>query len=432
MAVDAVEALVQGFLKSKWKSDPLPAVLRIIEQEPAALRALVLRILEAIPDGGTFLDQALNHLPERDFDVVIAAAVARLAEAGKSEAAATVIETAALQMPHLLRPYLRRLFPLLQGKRAYSATWPWRGADAAEIAQLGRVIESDAELATRQHAFDCLLQTRQPEALRVAEARFADVHTATGKGIPDFNAYAHTVGYHIEPGAPDQLVALHAQACWHLRFAPGYFEDRQLPEWRAHHRHATWNLDGAAASHALLGGVLEGAGARCAVCDQPLHRLLAFDHVPAGLPVSLPALELCACLSCLGWEERVLYYQHDAQGRPRPVGYTGERRQPEFVTLGFKQARVDLLETPPRWRAQDWGQSNGNQNLHRVGGEPCWIQDAEYPACCDCGKLMPCIAQLDSDLPDAAGHDWLWGSGGIGYMFWCDACRISACCLQHT
>ena len=44
---------------------------------------------------------------------------------------------------------------------------------------------------------------------------------------------------------------------------------------------------------------------------------------------------------------------------------------------------------------------------------------------------MHFLAQLDS--LDFAGHrEWLWGSGGIAYVLWCDPCRISAVFWQCT
>jgi hypothetical protein len=68
---------------------------------------------------------------------------------------------------------------------------------------------------------------------------------------------------------------------------------------------------------------------------------------------------------------------------------------------------VRLDETPRQWRWQDWGLSNGRENLNRVGGEPCWVQSAEYPCCPICKGLMRFLMQLDSDLPTGDGGEWL-------------------------
>ena len=94
--------------------------------------------------------------------------------------------------------------------------------------------------------------------------------------------------------------------------------------------------------------------------------------------------------------------------------------------------QVHLVETPARWRWQSWGASNGRENLHRVGGFPSWIQSAEHPACPGCEARMHFLMQMDSDLPTADGRGWLWGSGGMGYVFWCDGCKISGLFWQCT
>ena len=94
--------------------------------------------------------------------------------------------------------------------------------------------------------------------------------------------------------------------------------------------------------------------------------------------------------------------------------------KPEFPFCPLKEAEAYLTETPRRWRWQDWALSNSRENLNRIGGEPCWIQDAEYPQCPSCQRVMAYLMQLDSGLPTDDEGEWLWGTGGIGYGFWCD------------
>jgi hypothetical protein len=45
---------------------------------------------------------------------------------------------------------------------------------------------------------------------------------------------------------------------------------------------------------------------------------------------------------------------------------------------------------------------------------------------------MPFLMQLDLDLPTQEGGEWLCGSGGIDYGFWCDRCKFSAFHWQCT
>ena len=45
---------------------------------------------------------------------------------------------------------------------------------------------------------------------------------------------------------------------------------------------------------------------------------------------------------------------------------------------------------------------------------------------------MRFMLQLDSQLPDQDGEEWLWGSGGVAYGFNCAACRTTAYLWQCT
>ena len=164
-----------------------------------------------------------------------------------------------------------------------------------------------------------------------------------------------------------------------------------------------------------------------------MHRLLVLDPIPPGLGITrLTRLEIATCLSCLGWEQQPLFYRHQEDGSPLNIGYDGPQVIPQFPVGPLRVAEIGLSETPRRWFWQAWGCSNSRENLNRIGGEPCWVQDAEYPDCPLCNKLMTYLLQLDSDLPTADGGEWLWGSGGIVYGFWCDGCRVSGLLWQCT
>ncbi len=117
---------------------------------------------------------------------------------------------------------------------------------------------------------------------------------------------------------------------------------------------------------------------------------------------------------------------------PRSLGGSGGVA-PQFPTGPFQESSVCLGRAGPRWAWQSWG-SGAHPNLHRVGGPPSWVQSADYPECPECGKLMAFLMQLDSHLPLAEENDreWLWGSGGVGYGFWCDSCRVSGWKWQCT
>jgi Domain of unknown function (DUF1963) len=54
----------------------------------------------------------------------------------------------------------------------------------------------------------------------------------------------------------------------------------------------------------------------------------------------------------------------------------------------------------------------------KLGGWPCWLQTAEYPACAVCGGRMQCLLQIDSNgtLPVQLGD------AGIGWLVHCARC----------
>jgi hypothetical protein len=164
-----------------------------------------------------------------------------------------------------------------------------------------------------------------------------------------------------------------------------------------------------------------------------LHRLLALTDVPRGLRVTTRSrLELATCLSCLGWSGPWLFYAHGDDGVPQPTETQRTRSVPEFPSGPLAEADIGLVPTPSRWLYQDWALSNGRENLNRLGGEPTWIQDADYPSCPGCGHPMDGLMQLDSDLATDDEGEFLWGSGGIGYVVWCDRCAISGVTAQWT
>jgi hypothetical protein len=138
------------------------------------------------------------------------------------------------------------------------------------------------------------------------------------------------------------------------------------------------------------------------------------------------AVSLETCLACIG---PALFYRHDADGLPQSLDAPGEE-QPALTAL--EETNAHLAVTPPRWQWQDMAVSNHRENLHRLGGHPAWIQDAEFPRCPGCNKLMHFLLQLDSELPGAEGGVAMWGTGGLCYGFRCEPCRTTAFLTQSS
>ncbi len=159
-------------------------------------------------------------------------------------------------------------------------------------------------------------------------------------------------------------------------------------------------------------------------CEYRLSHMITLSPIPEGLAVSnLRRLELATCTAYLGWIDDYLYYEHDKAGRPRQYDHP-QQKEPEFPPAYFKPATVTLVPTPQRWYWQDHAFSNSRENLHRIGGEPSWIQGPNYPQCLKCDNLMDFILQIDSDLPTDDGGEWMWGDSGMCYVFWCDNCKM--------
>ena len=63
--------------------------------------------------------------------------------------------------------------------------------------------------------------------------------------------------------------------------------------------------------------------------------------------------------------------------------------------------------------------------ISQLGGHPEWIDDAEYPVCPGCQRLMTCVGQVAwEDVEDFAE--------GITYGFVCLACGKAATTYQQT
>jgi hypothetical protein len=378
------------------------------------IERFALSALEVVPSGGAFLDSTLSHISSSGLARLTDKCVAILESQTSNDACESVLAYVSLQQPLDLQPHLRRIFALRPNAGTYYENWPWRGAAETDVSFLSSSLQS-TQIATRTKAWECLLETRRPDAMSLALA-------ATDKVQLDQPAeiYLRTVGFN----APHER--LYKEACEHMTFPPGYFAV-DGPSWNSRSLHPTWRLK-SGSKEFRFGGP---GSASCGLCTQNLHHLIS-------LPTSRVFDDACddstipleVCLSCVGWVEGCLFYQYSASGSPRALDVGTAK--PEFVAGPLRETRVYLAPTPDRWRWQDWALANARENLHRVGGHPCWIQSADFPECRSCGKTMHFLFQLDSGLPIADGGEWLWGSGGICYGFRCMGCRITAFRWQCT
>ncbi len=404
------ERFLDDFAREGWTDETHPRFLALVEEHPEALPTLLRLALEQGMGRQNFLGEAVSFIPPDALAEVVDVALAGYQREDAREAAGDILAHAALQLPRLFHPRLTEVFERGVNAGGYEHSWPWRESGELHHAYLLGVIGLEDERAG--DALDCLLETRTPAVLELALAN-------------GLEAYVYHVGH--EPAEGGGCRALYPAAAYHVRFPDGY---RDLVERPPHLRtiHPTWSLEAGDAPAARFGGAGE---ATCTVCGEEAHHLLTLDPVPPGIGVtSVPALVLEVCFRCV-WTNPDLWWKHDEAGRPTPHRLQMGGTDPENETPPLREAEVRLVPTPARWYWQDWGASNGRENLTRLGGHPCWIQDADYPGCPDCGRTMAFLLQVDADLPGEE-EDSIAFEEGILYTFWCDACRVSVSAHQQT
>jgi hypothetical protein len=424
-----IDKLIDEFLKSGWKNDPFEAGREIAARSVNDAVELVRAAVQRVKRNG-FLRLVMSYAPAEAWPGMVETALAGLRINPENSEATEVIANASVEALPSLHPHLREIFELQPNKETYYGCYPWRESGTKELEFLRSVAEDPSRKAEdRERAWNAALETRTLEALEWAVRvdrgwRKKGVGRAKFRAAPDperLNDYLWSVDHHREG---ERLRPMTSERVMHLCFPKAYFDQMTVPAWDR--SHPTWQLSGTQA--AGFGGKSRG---RCSNCAGELHRLITFDPVPQGLILkAVRRLELATCMSCLGWESPTRYYRHDESGAPADITEDEEKKPPQFPAEGLLETTVALLDSPPRWRWQDWGVSNGNK--HRIGGHPTWVQSAEFPNCSGCGMVMPFLMQLDSELPQSGGGGFMWGSGGVCYIFWCDACRISGLMWQCT
>ena len=426
------DQLITDFKAKKWSSKPFERMADIIRGKPDQVLPFVRAVLNKLPDSGTFLHASLSFLPQEEWPEVVEASVGRLIESKEHESAESVIAYASLQCPESLHHWLDQLLDIAPNSGAYYETWPWRQSGSLHLARLEEVIANHPDLEVRRKAWQKGFETRNDEVVhRMIELELSvdlDHHLRRARlsGALNINDYLRIVACEWAAGT---LRPLAARSGFHLTFPSGYVEEDR--PWLKPIIHPTWSLvSQLEAIEVQFGGY--GVGT-CAHCGGRSHNLITSRQFPQ-LENVFEGGALCfeTCLSCLGWEAEIIYCEHSDDGSAQMLNRTGKTGEPQFPAVPLAECTANLIPTPKRWQYQDWALSNSRENLNRFGGEPCWIQNADYPTCPGCEKTMRFLAQLDSDLPTSDGGEWLWGSGGICYMFWCSECRMSAALWQCT
>jgi len=199
--------------------------------------------------------------------------------------------------------------------------------------------------------------------------------------------------------------------------------------------HPTCNLISRDKFEYVFGGTLGDKN------DRFLNHIITLQPIPENigvttvekLTIAIDFELLFNSLLC----DRPLFYRHDENGYPslltKDIVVSNEYDKKQLI-----QTTVKLGQTPREWLLQDWEDGNNN----KIGGQPTWVQEPEYPNCPHCENKMEFLMHLNSDLPVSEpellpdGRIYkdtiMFGSGGICYTYWCDKDRISGHLWQST
>ena len=419
--MEAIHELITSYNKDGWQSNPFEKMLDIVTKSPDYTSNLIKEIVTNLPEGSTFLDASFLFLPYSKWTEVVEHAISTLQTNPENTSAQSVIDYASLQAPHVLYPYLETIFSLAPNEGSYYENRPWKGSGEFSFKHLSRTLsDTNADSEARSKAWHCLLECRDTKSMQFA----IDRSEIVGIAKEEVNDYLHTVGYEL---IDNQLKQLHQANVYHLIYPDKYLSN-DGPIWLDHSKFPTWRAD---SDHANLsfGGA---ADANCNSCGNAGHQIICLTPMLNSLSiVTIEKLNIRTCLSCLGWEHQTMYYKHQEDGTSLCLA-DKISEPPGFPSEEFKSTKVGAARLHQRWACQDWGGANSRENLHRIGGHPTWIQDAQYPGCTQCNSTMMFLMQLDSELPTEDQDEFLWGSGGIAYIFWCDQCKISALLGQWT
>lgn len=407
---DSLQQLLQDIKTKGWDEEYYRLHVDLAISTPADIAPLTIMLVEESLQLWMMFSRVLDFMPLEDFPQVVEHALKVKSRDPQNEVADEIIRTASLQCLSSLHPHLTTIFEQDLNEGADDELWPWRESGTQHFDYLKSIIDPlPLSWGTGGKAWGALLETREKVVFDYLISRLLP------RDFESERSNFQSVGFDLENG---QCRQLYPSDVYHILFPKAYFGEKYPLYWK----HPSWHIPLARSFTAIFGGSSTG---ECRVCGDKLDHILTLDPIPDWLPVTgIERLSLATCLSCLGREEDRLFYQHSVSGEGASIGYNGPLVQPQFVHPPFEEVEVQIAETPGRWRWQDWD----NENLHRIGGYPTWVQFPDYPECPNCNSMMGFLLQLDSDI----SHGWWWGSGGLCYLFWCDQCKVSSYLYQCT
>jgi ribosomal protein S27AE len=159
---------------------------------------------------------------------------------------------------------------------------------------------------------------------------------------------------------------------------------------------------------------------RCPRCSAPLALLFDFrqtieDRLWGEFADAPRKVE--SCLNCSCHEPIFTSFRPDGTAE-----WLSTHEATEFPYSGDREPCLRQLSDspcPPFACAEPFALNDAST----LGGIPMWLQDAEYPRCVECGRLMSFLAQHDNSP---------LGEEGIYYAFFCGRCHVAAVTYQQT
>ena len=409
--------LINEFKINGWQTKKLYERLFDLTSSQAETFAFASAYLKLFDKNATILNYILSYVDKQYFNELVNIALEFLKKQ-KNENALNVIEYASLQFPELLHDDLELIFDIMPSYFTFNC---WRQLPKEKIEVFkNKFVDSNTSNETKKKLFKCLLQTREIETI-VLVYEYVKINNIFGIDNSEdiLLSYLELVGFTIRN---DKVETYCPNYVKHFSFKKDYFLKDNLIN-MSKVQHPTWNLEVCETQY-KFGGMIQNNQ------KNPFTHLITFDTIPKGINIS----ELSSLILGLHIRELndwgLVFYQHDKLGKPSKIGEIREIEN--FLGLSIKETEIFFANTTDRWLFQNWGSSNGNENLFRLGGEPTWIQNAEVLVCPICDEKMDFLMQLDTDLPDIKDGEVYFGNGGICYVFWCNKSKVSGYVTQCT
>jgi hypothetical protein len=335
-----------------------------------------------------------------------------------------IIEEVSYIHPAILHEHLESIFELQPNASSYTNSYPFRNMPKDKIEIFKNKLNGDLDADMRLKTLEYLSESRDSETVEfVYEYMRKNEITGRWKGYEYENyplAHMERAGFSVREG---KIVSYCPNKPFFLVFEKDYlykssFHKRSFQEDANHY---DWKPSD---KKYRFGGALDDDE------QNPLCRIITFDEIPEGL--NIRSLKRITLATHLREDMEQIFYQHDDEGNPSRLGVSyGLEEEYRSNNYPLRPTWVSLSPVGDKFIYQPW-----EGHLHRIGGEPVWIQGADVPVCPECGEKMDFLLQINTGLPDTDTRyedgEVYFGSGGILYVFWCDRSKVSCTFSQWT